>query len=146
MIDVSDTVNDFVNLLGRYAQEGLNERENLARLLQHANDTKKTEIIGNMAFRGKYLWRLYATVKRELPDSEHYEKLGQEFSQTVQEFQAILADLITDGDEEFVHLVESHFLTVSESALKNVLSLAQDFYYLKNWELEFVEREGGAAE
>lgn len=143
MIEVNETVREFIDLLDTYAQDGLRERTHLGQLLQLAYDTSNTELVGEMAFHGKYLWKLYGTLRGESPDSEHYEKLEQEFSRTIHEFHAKLSLLISRAPEDFQQMMKKHYLDVSENALKNLLSIARDFYWLKNWELEMAQREKG---
>jgi hypothetical protein len=145
MINVSDTVSEFIGILDTYAQDGLHERDNLARLLQHAKNSQNTEMVGDIAFLGKYLWKLYGTMRKETPDGEHYEQLEQEFSRTVHEFHAKLGLLITGASEDFREMMEKHYLEASERSLKNLIALSHDFNWLKNWELEMAQRDNEGA-
>ncbi|MAT40022.1 MAG: hypothetical protein CL946_10510 [Ectothiorhodospiraceae bacterium] len=140
-----EAIENLVDLLDEYSKQDLKDKENFKQFLQLAHEHDRTEIIRNMAFHSKYLWKLYGTIRKQAPDSEHYEKLEREFAQTVEEFHGQINSLIEGVESEFTEMVNRHYLAISEQSLKHLLTLANDFYWLKNWELEMeqLQQESG---
>lgn len=144
-MDVSPQVHDIIELLSTYAGGRLHDTDGLGGFLQHAQNRGTPEAVGELAFKGKYLTRLQLTMRRQTPESELYEKLEQEFSRTVHEFHAMVSDFFADAEEEQRAMVERHYLAVSHDALRNLMQLAEDLTWLKNWELEMTQDGGGTA-
>ena len=137
---ISDTVRNFVEVLNAYSHATLHERDNLALLLQVAGDSNNKTAVGELAFHGKYLWRLYQTIQKEARESDTYEKLQAEFTRSVEEFQAMIRKLLPSAPQDVSEMFQRHFLSLSPASLQHLLLLAGDLYHLKNWELEFEEQ------
>ncbi len=138
-MNISEAVSEFIEVLDAYSDSTLKEKENLKTLIQLAGDNKNHASIGDLSFHGKYLWRLYHTFQKEPTDSDKYEKLELEFMKTVSEFGEKIQSVIAAAPDDIVTLFQNHFFAMSHESLHHLLSLAHDFYYLKNWELEYVE-------
>lgn len=143
-MDVSPQVSDIIELLSKYAGGRLHDQVMLGRILQHAADRDTPQAVGDLAFKAKFLTRLQMTLRSQTPETELYGKLEQEFSRAVHEFHAMVKEFTTDADEEFRTMVERHHLAVTQQALRHLMQLAEDLTWLKNWELEMTQPEGGS--
>ncbi len=138
---ISESVTAFVDLIDRYSRGNLRDRNMLAAILQLAGDAGKPELVGDLAFHGKYLARLYRALRREALEPEVREKLEAEFVEGTAAFQKLLAPLLPRADDETRAMLERHFISLTPNTVPHLLALAEDFSCLKNWELEM--REGG---
>ncbi len=136
LTNASETVLEFLSILNAYAPDGLRKQDDLACLLQHAYDTKKTGIIGELAFQGKYLWKLQAALRKESSTGESFETLEKELLEAFNTFHEKIAELVQDGAPELLLSFRSSYLQFSEEAAGNIIALAHDFHWMKNWELE----------
>ncbi len=135
-MEISSQVREIISVLSAYARNGLRDPEMLAHFLQHAAEHGKHEALGDLSFTAKYLTRVQSAIKRQTPETELYAKLEEEFSYGVHSFHAKVKDFVADADEDFRGMAERHLLAVSQDALRHLVGLAEDFAWLKNWELE----------
>lgn len=149
-MEISSQVREIISVLSAYARNGLRDPEMLARFLQHAAEREKHEALADLSFTAKYLTRVQAAIRRQTPESELYAKLEEEFSYAVHSFHAKVTDFTADAGEDFRGMAERHLLVVSQDALRHLVDLAEDFAWLKNWELDMTqgggEGESGDAE
>jgi len=141
-MEISPQVREIISVLTSYARQNLRDPEMLAHFLQHAADDGKHAPIADLSFTGKYLARVQSALRRQAPGSELYDKLEQEFSHAVHSFHAKVKEFAASGDEEFRGMVERHCLAVSQQSLQHLVHLAEDFAWLKNWELEMTQDQG----
>lgn len=139
VMEISPQVEMILEVLQQYTTEGLRDEILFASFMQHAQNSAKQDALGSLAFHGKYLRNLYTTVQKQAQGSEMYEKLEQEFSRAINDFHGMVTEFISDADDQFRSTVERHALVVSETGLKNLLSLAEDFTALKNLELDVLQ-------
>lgn len=138
---LSETVETLIEVLSDFSSDGLCEKEHFAQLLQVGHDNAKEATVGELAFTGKYLYRVFGTMRKQGMESEHYEKLEGEFSKTVHEFQTKLEELIVSAPQHFQEMIRRHYLTVSQPSLKHLMNIVHDFSVLKDWELTVNEAE-----
>ncbi len=138
---LSEAVETLLDVLSDFSNDGLREKADFAQLLQVAHDNAKEAIIGDLAFTGKYLYRLFGTMRKQGIKSEHYDKLEGEFSTTVHEFQTKLEELIASAPQHFQEMIRRHYLSVSQPSLKHLMNIVHDFSVLKDWELTVNEAE-----
>lgn len=141
-MQINNTIKEFIDILDTYARGNLEEKTHLSILLQLAGDAKKESLIGELSFHGKYLWKLFITFSKEPHESDKYEKLQSEFVTTVGEFQEKIKSILLNAPSDIMEIFHRHFFSLSNASLKHLLSLARDFSYLKNWELELEEQNG----
>ena len=138
---IAEHIRDFVALLDSYSGGKLKEKENLTILLQLAGEGKNQNIIGELAFKGKFLFRLFQTMQKENVDSEVFEKLKAELSHGATELTDQIRILISTAPDAIAQVFERHFFMLTPEAFRHLLALAHDLYYLKNWQLELEESE-----
>lgn len=138
-MEISPQVSDIISVLSVYARNGLRDAGMLSHFLQHAADHQEHEALGELSFAAKYLTRVQGAIRKQVPESELYAKLEEEFSFGVHSFHAKLTDFVSTAEEDFRSMVERHYLAVSQEALRHLMELAEDFTWLKNWELEMTQ-------
>ena len=140
----SETIDDIIEILSTFSEGRLRDRRAFARFLASGADTARAETIGELAFHGKYVTRLLGTMKKQTPESEHFEGLETEFTRTVDDFRNIVRGFAEQVGGDFEHFVRTQYLDISASSLECLLALANDFSWLKDWEIVMEEsRQGG---
>ena len=129
------TIPDILDLLSHFSGGRLRDAASLGRFLAAAEPGAKSAEIGELAFQGRYLTRLFDTMKKQTAQSEHFAGLEAEFTRALNHFQELIRVFGAGGPAEFTQFCETHYLAVSESALKHLLALAYDFAWLKEWEV-----------
>lgn len=140
---ISPQVQAISEVLSAYAGGALHDPRMMERFLQHAQNCGRPVSLGELAFTGKYLTRLQGTMRQQTSGTELYDKLEQEFSRAIHDFHAKVGDFIKDAEGDVAEMVRRQVLAVSENALRNLMRLAEDFTWLKNWELDMMQNEGG---
>lgn len=138
-MEISPEVELIIEFLSKSTADGLRDERMFSQFLQHAQTAGKQAALGKLAFHGKYLRNLYIAIRRQTQESELYEKMEKEFSRATNDFHGMVSEFIAGAEEEFRTAVERHALAVSETGLRNLLSLAEDFTALKNLELEMMQ-------
>ena len=138
---ITTAVTEILAMLDDFAKPGLLDRELFGQFLQHAADSGKQKDLGDLAFLGKYLWKLYGTLDKHPAGEDIRLKLEEEFASTLPSFRRQLDEFSSGAASDFRSTVESRLLALSGDALKNIMDTAHDFSWLKNWELEMQSRQ-----
>ncbi len=138
-MNISPQVNAIAELLATYSQGALDDVRMIERFLQHAHDSSRHAELGDLAFHAKFLTRVQSTIRRQAPGTDLYDKLEKEFSTAVHEFHGRVGEFVENAEPDFRTMVDQHYLAVNEQSLRNLMRLANDFTWLKNWELEMTQ-------
>lgn len=143
---ISESVNELIDLIDRYSRGKLRDRNMLATILQLAGDAGMPELVGDLAFHGKYLARLFRALRREELEPEVREKIETEFVEATTAFRKLLESLLPHAEGETRAMFERHFISLTPDTVPHLVALAEDFSCLKNWELEMRDGEQENAE
>jgi hypothetical protein len=138
---ISIHVQDLVTLLAEFAGNSLERPDDFALCLQHGNDLGKADLIGTLAFHGKFLTKLLRTRAAQGLDSEFTEKLDGEVAKAMSDFEGFLEELFADVQDESGARFREGYFELTHDAVLNVIGLAHDFGVLKDWELEMTHGE-----
>jgi hypothetical protein len=141
---ISDAVQTIVEMLHGYSGQRIADAPVLSMLLQHAGDAARNEELGTLCFRAKHVSRVFGTLARQTPETELHAKLQEEFSTSIREFHTLLESFISDAPEELLTTVTTRHLAVTPDGLRQLLTLAGDLEWLKNWELDMNQQASGA--
>jgi hypothetical protein len=145
-MQLSSPVRDILTMLEQFARPGLREPQLFGMFLQHAADAGRQQQLGELAFHGKYLWKLYGNLQKHAIGDEIRDKVEEELTTTLQEFRTMVEDFSSDGAAVFREAVDTRVLVLSGTGLQAIMDIAHDFSWLKNWELEMQARQTGAGE
>jgi hypothetical protein len=135
-MQISDQVQAIINVLAEYSGGHLHDADALGQLLQHTVDAKRHGELGDLCFRGKHLSRVFETMAKQVPQSELHQKLQEEFSLSAREFHRQLQTFVEKTDTGLRQMVEQRYLAVTPEAMQQLLQLARDLEWLKNWQLD----------
>jgi|GEM_PF-4246978 len=141
-MQINEQVKSILSMLMQYSTRHLSDAEMLACFLQHAYDTQRQEQLGELSFRGKYLWKLNDTLGKHVPGSDLHAKLQEEFAEAAREFHILVEAFLADADSDFGETVRQRYLAVSHESFLRLLELAGDMNILKNWELDMTRDQG----
>jgi hypothetical protein len=143
-MNISEEVQTIVEILHDYSGQRIADVPVLSMLLQHAGDAARNEELGALCFRAKHVSRVFDTLARHTPETELHAKLQEEFSASIREFHTLLDTFISGAAEELHTIVSSRHLAVTPDGLRQLMTLARDLEWLKNWELDINQRAPGA--
>ena len=138
-MEISKEVQALTALVGQFSGRGLKDEQHFQMLLQFASERGRNSLVGDLAFKAKYLRRLFETLGKLARDDAHFPKLQQEFMSAVHEMRNLLTEFLTDAPLEFQAAMSDRYLQFTETGFANLLRLADDFMWLKNWQLAYLE-------
>jgi len=131
-----NTSRAFIDAVEVYKNSGLNFKNLLVRIV----DSAQPETLGELAFHGKYVWKLYRTLQSHALDNETLESMQGEFAHAVNHFRDLLRAPMDSWSHEQRDDMDSQFFHASQECLRRVIMLAEDFFWVKNVELQFKDK------
>ncbi len=148
----SPQVLSLLSLLEEFSGSPLNQPEDFAEALQRGHDRGLHDIIGRLAFHGRYCARLLRTRASQGPTSEFTAQLDRELQTGLGEFHALLSLLFINADDAPATTIRRRYALPSSplhgddpgpqapaptiDTLSSLIGIARDFSVLKAWELE----------
>ncbi len=126
----------FIDVVEVFKNSGLNFKSMLVRIV----DTAQPTTLGELAFHGKYVWKLYRVLQMSALDDETLENVRGEFVHAVECFRDLLRASTDSWPNEQREDVKRRFLHASQESLQQMVMLAEDFFWVKNVELQFKDR------
>ncbi|HMK37855.1 MAG TPA: hypothetical protein VK569_00850 [Bacteroidota bacterium] len=111
----------------------INHRSDLGILLESGRVPPERDVLDELGFYSKFLHRAYAIMTRIGRNGEGYDRLANEFSETVTKIRTLAASLIAGAPPDAREQFTSTYLAMSQEGLDNLLSLCRDISWYKNW-------------
>lgn len=132
---------EIVELVDRFSGGRLKEKEALGFLLSVAMENNLMDLIEEIAFRSKFLWRMFSFLKSgrkfERVDEEIYkERIVAQISESVEKVRNLILKIIDTGSGDEKVSFEQKFLRIDMEGFENFINLVHDFYWLKNWKID----------
>lgn len=140
---IAEAVSSLVALLSDFSDNKLKQIGLFSALLEHAGVTRQFELLADLAFHGNYTCRLLKSIEQHGEDAEHRAGLEKEFSNAVQVFHENVSTLCAGLEPDLSATFQNEVLAVSQEALSRLVGLANDFYWLKEWERTMNEQDQG---
>lgn len=131
-----NTARAFIDAVEVFKNSALNFKE----LLVHIVSSAQPVVLGELAFHGKYVWKLYRTLQSHALEDEALEKLQGEFARAVDHFKDLLQRPVQTWSDEHREDMDRRFFHTSQECLRRVIMLAEDFFWVKNVEIQFKDK------
>ena len=121
----------------------LQRRDDLAIVLACGEAEDRRPLLADLSFHAKAAHGLRGIMARIGRDGEGYGKLEKEFLEAVGQMRTLLSGLLRGAPEDVLPRLRADYLAMTQDALENLLALAQDVRWYKNWLIDAGRRSGG---
>lgn len=133
--------NEIVELVNKFSGGRLKEKEAFEFLLSIAIENDLMDLIDEIAFHSKFLWRVFSFLesgrKFEEIDEEVYKgRIVAQINETVEKIKNLILKVIDAGSEDEKRNFIQKFLRTDMEGFENFINLVNDFYWLKNWKID----------
>jgi len=129
----SNTTVELLASLDALSKNALVSRNDLGILIELAVLHNQSTVLGELGFAAKFVSKTFGIMRRIGKDGEGYDRVSNEFSQTLEKAKVLLGVLL----ENAPHATREHFTTiylgVSHESLQQLLLLCNDLAWYKNW-------------
>jgi hypothetical protein len=141
-----DKAEKFVEDVDVFSDGRLKEKEFVKMLIDVAIQTGRMEVIMDIAFYSKFLWKIFTIIKsgRRIEGTDEIEfkvKLTSQFSEVLEKIHTLIKILVRDFPEDRKGRFIERFLKTTPECFENTMNLIHDFYWVKNWEIEVRRNE-----
>jgi hypothetical protein len=126
-------IKDLLSKISDASRHSLQRAMDLGILLQLSASHKRRDSMENLAFHAKFVTKSFELLKRIGTEGEGYDKLYAEFTSNIERCRALIKDIIEDGPEQTRILFEAQYLSLSTTAMENLMSLIHDLSWYKNY-------------
>lgn len=115
------------------SEHTLTRPNDLAGLVDAAQQTGKHGVLADLSFHAKFVIRARKIMTRIGKDAEGYENLRREFTDGMERASGLLRSLIGETSPELQHHITVTYLHLTGDSLQNLLDLFSDLAWYKNW-------------
>jgi hypothetical protein len=101
-----------------------------------AEKENRINLILDLAFFSKFTWKVLNLLKKNLPQSEGYDKLQDEFNNHLSKITELLKKILENQNQKDREFFQNKFYNGTPESFQNLLELIYDFTWIKNWCLE----------
>lgn len=135
------TAIEIVNAVDKFSNGSLRERDSLEFLIRIAIENEMMNLIDDLAFHSKFLWRLLSFFqsgrKLERVDEEVYKaRVFELINESVEKIRNLILEIVDKAPQKEREIFASKFLKMDAQSFGNFVNLVHDFYWLKNWTLD----------
>lgn len=132
---------EIVDAVDKFSNGALREKGSLEFLLRIAIENKIIDLIDDVAFHSKFLWRLLLFLqsgrKFEGVNEEVYaSKIFELINESVEKIKNLILEIISKVPQRERETFISKFLKMDAESFGNFVNLVHDFYWLKNWKID----------
>jgi hypothetical protein len=124
---------ELLETLERLAAKKLAHRVELSLLFELALQQQKLQQLDDLSFYAKFAHRTFGIMKRIGKDSDGYDALSKEFSESMEKSKNLIGELLTNASDETKKKFTADFLVLSPSGFQNLLTLFYDLSCYKNY-------------
>ncbi len=133
--------NEIVELVDKFSGGKLREKDAFEFLLSVAIENNLMDLIDEIAFHSKFLWRTFSFLKsgrkfEEVDEGIYRGRIVAQINETVEKVRSLILRIIDAGSEEGRRNFAEKFLGVETKSFENFINLVHDFYWLKNWKID----------
>ena len=111
-------------------------RTKIQSLLEISQSKNMDGVFEDVLFLSKFLTHAYAILKREGANSETTIQLQTEFKTNLEKLHTLLRTIVKDADDTMKQDFVSSFLGMKAGNLENLLKLAHELTWIKNYQLD----------
>lgn len=132
-MEFSEGTTNLLQRLELHAQKSLAHRNEVGMLIEIAQQQNGKRTLDELSFFAKSAHKTYGIMKRIGSNAEGYDKLSNEFGESVAKSKQMIEHLISHAPEDEKMEFTERFLTVSPAAFGHLLSLLSDLSLYKNY-------------
>lgn len=136
MLTIRKETHRLLDTVERHTGHSLRLRERILTLMELAVSHHQERLLDDLIFLAKFLWNSHNLMQRIGPDAEGYPKLAGEFRDSVEKFSTLVKTLVKEGPDEVKGSFAKDFFLMSPEALDNLMQLAHDLSWLKNYAID----------
>jgi hypothetical protein len=133
---MSAQTESWIKELDEFSGHRIRNSGELICLLEIVNLRNEHQLLNDIAFFSKFVWKVYGVIQRNGPGSEGHEKLQTEFNEKFGKVSALINRLIEGGPEEVKRQFDDKYLIMDHDATGSLLDLVHDLSWLQNWNIE----------
>ncbi len=132
---------EIVEAVDKFSNGKLREKKSLEFLIKVAMENEMMELIDELAFQSKFLWRVFSFFQSgrefdEVDNGEFKSRILSQIEESVEKIRTMLSSLIEKSSELERENFINKFLRMDAESFANFMNLVHDFYWLKNWEID----------
>ncbi len=132
---------EIVEAVDKFSNGKLKEKNTLEFLLKIAIENDMLNLVDEMAFQSKFLWRVFSFFQsgrkfNEVNDDEFKSRILNQINESVEKIKTMLLSLIEKCSELERENFVGKFLRMDAESFGNFMNLVHDFYWLKNWKID----------
>lgn len=136
MVSPGDAIHNVLDEVERFAGRKLQYRADIIVLMELAVSYQQRRMFDDVMFLAKFLKNAHHILQRIGPNDEGYPKLSAEFREALEKFTTLVKTIIKEGPEDVKQSFTARFFTLTQQSLTNLLQLAADVSWVKNYTID----------
>jgi hypothetical protein len=132
-MQLSPEASILISQLRAFSDNKLTRENDLGQLLDLALRNGEKELLENLSFYAKFVAHAYRIMRRIGRDGDGYDKLLDEFNESLAKASDLAQNLVSSGPLEVRQHFASTYFALTPEALDNLLALFYDLSWYKNW-------------
>ena len=132
---------NFLEDVEKFSGKSLNNKDDLAAIIESYKSSKKFEDFENLSFTGKYVNGLFKVLANstKIPEVENVDHIKKDLSENMEKVISQLKEITSYMNEKNKMLIEENYLKLSQSSLQNLQQLVEDLDSIKKY-LNYLKR------
>ncbi|CUS86984.1 hypothetical protein JGI16_11031 [Candidatus Kryptonium thompsonii] len=128
-------------MVDKFSGGKLKEKDGFEFLLSIAIENNLMDLIDEIAFHSKFLWRVFSFLKsgrkfQEIDEEIYKGRIVAQINETVEKIRNLILRVIDASSEDEKRNFVQKFLGTDMEGFENFINLVHDFYWLKNWKID----------
>ena len=136
MLTVQQKALELLDTIERFAQRKFRYRTEISTMLELAVSRNQKRVFEDIMFLAKFLWNSYNLMQRLGPMGEEHPKLTAEFRESLEKFSTLMKALLKEGPDDIKESYKVNFFTMSQESMNNLIQLASELSWLKNYSID----------
>lgn len=140
---------EIIEAVDKFSGRRLKEKKAIEFLLSVAIEKGLLNLIEDIAFHSKFLWRLLSFVKSgrkfdEIDEESYKSRVTEQVNESVEKIRSLIFEILEKCSDVERKDFSDKFLKIDSASFENFLNLVHDFYWFKNWQIDKNEANEGA--
>ncbi|MEN3037993.1 MAG: hypothetical protein ABDI07_02375 [Candidatus Kryptonium sp.] len=132
---------EIIEAVDKFSKGGLKEKDSLEFLLTVAIKNDKMDLIYDIAFHSKFLWKILSFLKSgrkfdEIDEESYKGRITEQINQSIDKIRNSIFKILENcSDAEKQNFVDK-FMKLDPESFENFMNIIHDFYWFKNWQID----------
>ncbi len=132
---------EIIDALNKFSGGKLKERNVLELLIRVAIENDMMDLIDEVAFHSKFLWRLFSFLQsgrkiNEVDEEIYKSRIFRQIMESSEKIRDMLFKIVDKTSQQERETFTDKFLKMDAQSFENFMNLVHDFYWLKNWKID----------